>query len=292
MPAALQCNFMSMRWYRELANYEYAMRVDEDVCVQRFETNPFAVMRERRLVYGYGLLTAERHYETVLTMPPWVRQFALREGLAPPAPHWDDLVYADRSPSRLPGQAIYFTNFFVSRVDWWAGEGVQRFLRAVRASGSVYTHRWGDAPIQTTALQLYAQEEAVARLPTAYLHASTMDEVRADGSSADGWADAAMLGHPLVRAYRSQLVRRGLRNTQQTPRRGVLRAGQRASPALARWPRASAALAQVRRGLLDAASSNSSCGPKTAPVAIDGGIGASAPADPAPPSARVRARMR
>ena len=29
-----QCDFMSMRWYHALSRYEYAMRVDEDVCLQ------------------------------------------------------------------------------------------------------------------------------------------------------------------------------------------------------------------------------------------------------------------
>ena len=61
---------------------------------------------------------------------------------------------------------MFFTNFFVSRVDWWFHQDVQRFLAAVNKTGSVYSHRWGDAPIQTTALKLFAPAAAVGRLPT------------------------------------------------------------------------------------------------------------------------------
>ena len=49
------CQFMSMRWFRALANYELSMRVDEDVCIQRFAANPFQAMRSDGLVYMYGL---------------------------------------------------------------------------------------------------------------------------------------------------------------------------------------------------------------------------------------------
>eukprot|EP00966_Prymnesium_polylepis_P044072 1021606-Prymnesium_polylepis.2 len=52
---------------------------------------------------------------------------------------------------------------------------VQRFLHAIDESGGIYAHRWGDAPIQTIAIQLFASVSSVARLPTDYLHVSTMN---------------------------------------------------------------------------------------------------------------------
>ena len=79
---------------------------------------------------------------------------------------------------------------------------VQRYLRAVETSGGIYTHRWGDAPIQTTALELLAPPTAVVRLPMDYLHVSTMNRIHSDGRETDGWNDAEMVRHPIVRAYR------------------------------------------------------------------------------------------
>ena len=53
-----------MLWFEALARYEYALRIDEDVCIQRFESNPFRTIRERGLVYGYGLQVPRSHRPT------------------------------------------------------------------------------------------------------------------------------------------------------------------------------------------------------------------------------------
>eukprot|EP00966_Prymnesium_polylepis_P323379 7379585-Prymnesium_polylepis.1 len=42
-PLPHQCHFMSMLWFRALADYDYAMRVDEDVCIMRL---PAAELRD------------------------------------------------------------------------------------------------------------------------------------------------------------------------------------------------------------------------------------------------------
>jgi hypothetical protein len=221
------CHFMSMRWFHALATYEHAMRVDVDVCVQRFVHNPFEVMREQRLVYGYGLQTQERHAETLETMPPWVASYAAAAfGIAPNSSGALDIV-----------EQIFFTNLFVSRVDWWLRcdvsspacllacgtprtwpvlpmkqssrileppslAQVRRFLGALEDSNNIFLHRWGDAPIQTAALRLLAPPTAVQRLPTDYLHVSTMNRIFSDGHETDGWADPEMLLHPIVSAHR------------------------------------------------------------------------------------------
>jgi len=183
------CRFMSIIWFTALARYEYAMRVDDDVCVQQFLADPFALMRQRQLVYGYGLQTGESHVETVETMPAWLASYVAHANLSTSG---DVLSLVSN---------IFFTNFFVSRVDWWLQPEVKRLLDAIDASGGIFRHRWGDAPIQTIALRLLADARRVSWLPMDYYHVSTMDHILADGSHTDGWRDAQMLSHPLVREY-------------------------------------------------------------------------------------------
>jgi len=113
------CNFMSMRWFRALGQYEIAMRVDDDVCLQHFDEDPFARMRRDGLIYTYGLETQERHLETRVTMPPFLSEYASDQGLE--LSDTADALVSD----------MFFTNFFVSRVDWWLSPRVQRF-RSVR----------------------------------------------------------------------------------------------------------------------------------------------------------------
>eukprot|EP00965_Chrysotila_dentata_P038194 1269008-Pleurochrysis_carterae.AAC.1 len=85
-------------------------------------------MRASALIYGYGLRTRELHEGTLQTMPPWVQNYAQEY---------------DLDASRLMQEEIYFTNFFVSNVSWWASDEVQEFLSAVDKSGNIYSNRWG-----------------------------------------------------------------------------------------------------------------------------------------------------
>lgn len=117
---------MSMRWFDALKGYEHAMRVDEDVCVTQLPSR--AIYAALLADYAFGLITSERHRETVETFNPWLRANLAVAGLEPTIPP-------------LPTTDIYFTNVFVSRVGFWHGLEVRRFLDAVNDSGGIYSHR-------------------------------------------------------------------------------------------------------------------------------------------------------
>jgi len=140
------CHFMSMLWFRALGAYEYAMRVDEDVCIERLSAA--ALYRALAVDYAFGLETHEAHEETLQTFGPWVRGYMAEARLQPTLPP-------------LPTSRIFFTNFFVSRIAWWDAPAVQQFLDAANASGGIYRHRWGDAPLQTAAVRLHASPASV-----------------------------------------------------------------------------------------------------------------------------------
>lgn len=46
----------------------------------------------------------------------------------------------------------------------------------------------------------------MSRLPTDYLHVSTMNRILNDGHEVDGWFDLEMQQHPIVIAYRRRLA--------------------------------------------------------------------------------------
>eukprot|EP00966_Prymnesium_polylepis_P084119 1947020-Prymnesium_polylepis.1 len=76
-----QCHFMSMIWFRALKDYEYAMRVDEDVCITRLPSH--SVFKALTSVYAFGLETDESHVETVQTFGPWMRDYIATKGQRP-----------------------------------------------------------------------------------------------------------------------------------------------------------------------------------------------------------------
>ena len=57
-----QCHFMSMVWFKALAKYEYAFRVDEDVCLLRLPIHQFLAALSAD--YAFGLETVESHRES------------------------------------------------------------------------------------------------------------------------------------------------------------------------------------------------------------------------------------
>eukprot|EP00966_Prymnesium_polylepis_P135415 3130150-Prymnesium_polylepis.1 len=154
---------MAMVWFDALDEYEYAMRVDEDVCIMRLPRH--SLLAALAAEYSFGLETRESHLETVQTFNPWVQDYMAAEALAPKMPP-------------LPSDRMYFSNFFVSRVAWWTQPHVRRFLFAINASHGIFRHRWGDAPIQSAALRLHASQEQMVHLEVDYLHMSTLNRIR------------------------------------------------------------------------------------------------------------------
>ena len=150
------CRFFAIQWMYVMSEYRIVMRVDEDVHVHRMASNPFSFMEETRLDYAYALETTEKHKETVQTFQPWL-----------------DARHSGKE--RVDVKNMYFTNVFVSRVGWWHGGAVQRFLKSVDESGNIYHHRWGDAPIQSVALKLYGA--LVKLFSVDYTHGSTNNEI-------------------------------------------------------------------------------------------------------------------
>eukprot|EP00966_Prymnesium_polylepis_P100865 2336033-Prymnesium_polylepis.2 len=179
---------MSMLWFEALARYEYALRIDEDVCIQRFESNPFRTIRERGLVYGYGLQvprshrpthepfvfaliwcddhltsqTDERHEETLQTLPEWLSAYVESEKLPLPME---------------PAMHIFFTNVFISRVDWWFGDQV-----------TAWNRRWMGAGFKTAlpcrSLAIEHPSPRLPRRPRANrCNASCMQSTRAGAST-------------------------------------------------------------------------------------------------------------
>eukprot|EP00966_Prymnesium_polylepis_P043652 1012087-Prymnesium_polylepis.1 len=104
---------MAMHWFRVLPRYEYAMRVDGDVCVTRLPG--LADLMAARFVHAFGLQTVESHEETVRTFLPWLQERMAALHLKP-------------TISPLPSKDVYSSKFFVSNVAWWSMQSVQRFL--------------------------------------------------------------------------------------------------------------------------------------------------------------------
>eukprot|EP00966_Prymnesium_polylepis_P050537 1169724-Prymnesium_polylepis.2 len=181
---------MSMVWFHALRFYKYAMRVDEDVCINRLPR--YELMTALKADYAFGLETIETHQETRDTLLPWLADYIALKRLQP-------------AITPLPTDKIYFTNFFITRVEWWLQGEVNTFLHDVTASGGIYLHRWGDAPIQTAALRLQGSVEAVKHMDIDYLHLSTHNRIA-------GGREVAFNAHGVQNAHFRRLAEQAISN--------------------------------------------------------------------------------
>jgi hypothetical protein len=92
---------MSMLWFRALREYDFAMRLDEDVCITWLGDS----VRSTALSadYSFGLQTIESHRETVETFNPWMSKYMAGWALQP-------------TISPLPTEDIFFTPILSWRV--------------------------------------------------------------------------------------------------------------------------------------------------------------------------------
>lgn len=154
------CRFFSVQWMHVMKFYEYVIRIDEDVLVYN-KIRPFVFMETTEGVeYAFALQTTEKHKETLKTFSVWMDIYTMRHKIA----------------RRYDAKQMYFTNIFLTRVSFWLREDVQLFLKEIDSTNNIYKHRWGDAPIQTAALHLFAPT-AVKFIRIDYSHGSTMNEI-------------------------------------------------------------------------------------------------------------------
>ena len=156
------CRFFALQWMYALRRYEWVMRIDEDVVVTHISPDIFREIAATNAVYFYAADVEELHDETVQTFQPWVDDYARLHD-------WSETVDVKR---------MFFTNVFASKPVWWLGERVSRFLDDVDATGNIFLHRWGDAPIQTVTLKAFASKDEYQFITIDYHHGSTHDLVR------------------------------------------------------------------------------------------------------------------
>ncbi|KAH8050672.1 glycosyl hydrolase [Aureococcus anophagefferens] len=137
------------------------MRVDDDVLfLGAVAYDPFQWMYEAGAVYVYGTAVREDHDVTERTFGAWVFEFcagidwgwtkvdcgALRDDVFGRMFFNNAAAGADAGPRRAPSAIVMAT-----RTAFWFEAPLERLLWEIDRTGSIYVHRWGDAPIQTAA---------------------------------------------------------------------------------------------------------------------------------------------
>ena len=142
--------------------YEWVIRVDPD---SNFPSvipyNVIHAMEEKKTEYGFRAMSHESK--------------RMSRGLAEAAKYW--LVSEDQTatfllemckPRSMQGLSsagwsydIFYNNFFVTRIGFWMQPHIQGWLRHLERLNGYHKFRWGDAPVHTLTLGMFADKATV-----------------------------------------------------------------------------------------------------------------------------------
>jgi len=116
------CRFYSVLLFPMLWDrYDYVFRLDDDVFLgQKVHTDLFELMEAQGLLYMYGSEVPEWNKTTKRTFGPWLWYnllFERRNGME--GYNFTRTFTSSEIWSGKIGKDMYFTNFFLSRLDWW-----------------------------------------------------------------------------------------------------------------------------------------------------------------------------
>jgi alpha 1,2-mannosyltransferase len=138
-----------------LSSYTHYWRVEPDVhffC--HIPYDPFAFLAAHNMVYGFNMAILEdaRSFPSLWRVTlDFVQKYP--ELLHPDA---DVEWLVDAANGGGYNNCQFFSNFEIGDLRFWRSENVQRYLRWLDESGGFWYERFGDAPIHTLAVSLFA----------------------------------------------------------------------------------------------------------------------------------------
>jgi hypothetical protein len=143
-----------------LSSYTYYWRVEPDVhffCPIPYD--PFSFLAENDLVYGFNMaiLDDARSFTSLWSV---TRDFiAANSELIHPDADLDWLL--DASNGGEYNNCQFFSNFEIGSLDFWRSAGPSAYFDHLDKNGGFFYERFGDAPVHTLALAMFARKDQV-----------------------------------------------------------------------------------------------------------------------------------
>lgn len=139
------CRFYCYKMFKFLKHYEYIMRMDEDIFLKtEIKIDLYKFMKENKLHIGYGRRRVDGHKLTKNTFFNFVRDYVR-----------DKNININCEMNEIDNRNFY-NNFCILYTRFWFKPAVRKYLKHVDSSCGIYKYRWGDSPVQATALRLFS----------------------------------------------------------------------------------------------------------------------------------------
>jgi len=139
------CRFNMYHIWEEVKEYDYILRVDEDVEITKFDPYVFEYMESKNIKYMTGRFTEDTHKLTNSTLPPFLKENTNLNV---------EKIYNHRNP---------YTNLYATKVDFWRQDDVWSLLTTISLSKDQLLNRWGDHTVQ--GIILNHKEEKIRLFP-------------------------------------------------------------------------------------------------------------------------------
>ncbi|KAJ7104435.1 glycosyltransferase family 15 protein [Mycena belliarum] len=138
-----------------LQDYRYYWRPDiEYFCDMPYD--PFYFMQEKDKIYGFTISFYEWE-PTIPTLWSSVKEFIAEH------PHYlaedNAMAYLSDDGGATYNLCHFWSNFEIADMDFWRGEAYQAFFDFLERKGGFYYERWGDAPVHSIAVALFAPKD-------------------------------------------------------------------------------------------------------------------------------------
>ncbi|PFH54344.1 glycosyltransferase family 15 protein [Amanita thiersii Skay4041] len=153
------CRFNSGFFFKHelLQQYRYYWRPG----VQYFcdlNYDPFVFMEENNKVYGFTISLVEWE-PTIRTLWPTVKEFIAEH------PEYveeqNSMAFLSDNDGQTYNLCHYWSNFEIADMEFWRGEAYQKFFEYLESKGGFYYERWGDAPVHSIAVSLFARRDQI-----------------------------------------------------------------------------------------------------------------------------------
>ena len=132
-----------------MSHLEYYWRLDDDSRITRPITyDLFQFMAKNNFLYGYTVAAKDSH-NCVYKLWEYTKQHIEKQNIT-------TSFFGDWTEG-----SIYYNNFEVSALSLWTSTSYKEYIDFIDRLGGIYYYRWGDAPIKSIAVSMFAPKRQI-----------------------------------------------------------------------------------------------------------------------------------
>lgn len=170
----LMCNFWFKNFIKYADNYDYIMRLDDDSLIEEpINQDFFQILKDNNNVYMSNIVhidcglcnyNMKELFEKIL---PDKKNIIEKLFIKAKITKDNEIFYKFKELYKIINDEeymddivninmpiMYYNNFFVTDINFWKREDVQKYINEIDKTGDLFYYRYGDAPLHTILISL------------------------------------------------------------------------------------------------------------------------------------------